>query len=206
MLKPEGMSALHGLPELLNAIRKETDGRPLRVVDFGIGRGSMGTHLRKHLQISFMAGVDIWEPNIEYHRTSRIYDQLILDDVANAWLRARDYDLFFFGDVLEHLPKSVAFEILNSDKAKMMAVRIPLGHYPQGASKQGNLAEVHQWSFYHKDVGLVDKNMAHGVSVCSDNLSSKRGIPKAVSVTDQKFIPDTDKRYYKAYISNLLFT
>lgn len=202
MLVPEGTSLNHGREELIKALRPFIS-QIKTVVDFGCGKGKMGKGIRKIFgsRLHSFHAVDVWKPNIELHKTSGIYTSTTLGRVEELYQNF-PADLWVFGDVLEHFEKREAIDIMNSDLAKFKLIRIPYGEWPQKPSAQGNFAEIHVWSFKHSHLCLVHKEVLYHETLCSDQLSSSRKIPKRIDRF--RDVDIKDKRFLRAYMTNLL--
>lgn len=119
------------------------------IVDVGPGSGTYAELLGDKYKY---IGIEIFEDYIERFDLDSLYEDIIIADIYDI---ASDKvfpkgDLIIFGDVLEHLNKRKAQEVL--DRAlityKHVVVSIPLGKYP-GAVHYGNIHEKHisTWSF-----------------------------------------------------------
>jgi hypothetical protein len=143
------------------------------VIDFGCGRGKMGQQVRKIFGPDIkIIGCDVYDPVIAVARSTGAYDtvqpgsietmvQLLQVSIDTPESTARSIlgitpktrQLWFFGDVLEHMPRDVAMKILRSKVPQFIAVRIPVGPWPQHCDD--NPAESHLWSFYPQDLKEV---------------------------------------------------
>lgn len=117
------------------------------VLDVGVGWGTYSTMLRDY--VSFIDGIEAWQPYFDQFDLRSRYDMLIQDDVRTLatqhWRgKAVPYDLIIFGDVLEHMERDEALEVWAwaHDIARWGLISLPMGHYPQGP-EYGNPFEVH---------------------------------------------------------------
>jgi SAM-dependent methyltransferase len=75
------------------------------VVDLGCGKGAWGRYLpfARGVESAYKVGVEIFRPSIE--QCKRIYDEVVIADVAHMPFRERAFDFVFSVFVLEHLEK-----------------------------------------------------------------------------------------------------
>lgn len=135
-------------------------GASLRALDIGCGSGTYPKLVRE-LMTSKMhwTGIEIWEPYVSQFGLDKLYDVLHIRpalDVLNEAYAALNvsqqpleelYDLIFVGDVLEHMPRPIAKEVLEFCKRLLgprgvLIVSVPIGSYPQG-EYLGNPHEAH---------------------------------------------------------------
>lgn len=104
-------SALAVVPTVLNHMVALD---PSSILDVGAGFGKYGVLFREYCpKHPTMVGVEAWEPYVADHRLRGIYDHLHVGDVLDL----DDYtlnstDVVFMGDVIEHLEKDRALELL----------------------------------------------------------------------------------------------
>ena len=150
-------SAKEGKNVIFNWIAEVPD--PMsRVLDLGVGKGTYSRLFRKHsskLSNAHWIGVEAWEPYInEFNLRSRYHE------IINKDIRLLDYDSFkpidvtFAGDVLEHITKEEAINVVDKvlSICPRLVISIPIIHYPQDALN-GNHYEIHvkdDWS--HKEI------------------------------------------------------
>lgn len=118
------------------------------IVDFGPGEGTysiLGRHLTPN---ATWTAVEIFEPYLERYDLDQKYDKIVIEDMSS--FRPPDYDLGIFGDVLEHLTKERAVQVLRfqASRANHLFISVPIVPAPQGPS-HGNEAEAHlyHWTF-----------------------------------------------------------
>jgi hypothetical protein len=119
-------------------------------VDFGTGEGAMGVLLRRALGRRVeLTGCDVWAPAVRLcRRLPGVYDRVVRADVrgyAGRCAAGRGV-LWCFGDVLEHLPPTDAYDLVRRSSAEWLLMRIPVGPWPQVGFP--NAAEEHLWTFY----------------------------------------------------------
>ena len=120
-------------PAVLHLIwERRPEGRPLQLVDVGPGWGKYGLLVREYVDPSaHLAAVEAWAPYVERHPLRAIYDQVLTVDVLEALnLHARRgdpdthaaatarsalqlADVVLLADVIEHLPKPQALDLLD---------------------------------------------------------------------------------------------
>lgn len=117
--------------------------QPARTLDVGPGAGAYGQLMVRTLPQARRDAIEIWEPYIAQFDLTSLYHQVQVAD-ARAW-DDWDYDLVFFGDVIEHMTESEAREVWTrvSAQARAAIISVPIIHYPQG-EYEGNPYEIHQ--------------------------------------------------------------
>lgn len=117
------------------------------VIDFGPGEGTysiLGRHLAPN---ATWLGVEIFQPYVERYDLEQKYDGIVVSDIRHLEIK---HDLGIFGDVLEHLPREDAVNVLQSQAglSKNLYVSVPIIPAPQGPS-HGNDHEAHlyDWTF-----------------------------------------------------------
>ena len=123
--------------------------RPIkRVLDVGAGM-VIYTQFRRPGQ--HWTAVEIWGPFVKAYDLASKYDHVVVGDMLYMdWRKFAPLDLVLCGDVLEHMTKDNALDILNHalDHARVVLVSIPIVHSEQNAI-YGNPYEVHvkpDWS------------------------------------------------------------
>jgi len=129
---------------------------PKHVLDVGAGFGKWGLLAREYLDIwknrytpsqwkLKLDGVEAWPAYITpLHQY--IYSNLIIkpiQEVTPSW-----YDMIIFGDILEHLEKEAAIDLLHrwEKYCRYMLISTPNGFVAQG-SWFGNHLEIHRSGF-----------------------------------------------------------
>ncbi len=118
------------------------------MVDFGAGAGAFGKMFKFLAPEIKRFAVEGYAPYVERFKLNQFYDGIIVGKIEE--IKWPDGDVAIFGDVIEHLEKKQAIEIIKvaALRYKHLILSIPLGHCPQGAS-QGNELERHlsEWTF-----------------------------------------------------------
>lgn len=114
-------SVIQGKQEIKEWINKQEDIHT--IVDVGAGGCTYPILLGDKYQ--FIA-IEIWAPYIEQFNYKNYYNQIIVSDIRHVILP--DGDCIILGDVIEHLPKQDAWEVLKRVKAKYkhMVISVPL--------------------------------------------------------------------------------
>ena len=120
-----------------------------RILDLGAGSGTYCRRLRgkkkKNISNAYWIGVEAYAPYITEFDLKSLYDEIINEDI-----RKIDYDLLspiditFAGDVLEHMTKEEAIDVVNNSLliSDYVVISIPIIKYPQDAIN-GNPFEEH---------------------------------------------------------------
>ncbi len=96
-------------------------------------------------------GVEIWTPYIEKYDLKNRYDVIINEDIRKIdYSNIGPFDVAIAGDVLEHMSKEDAVNVVDSvlKISNYLFISIPIIHYPQ-AEAHGNPYEAHvkdDWS------------------------------------------------------------
>jgi SAM-dependent methyltransferase len=115
------------IPQILDVVARE---RPRRVLDVGAGYGKFGYLVREYGGAERVDGIDVRPPRFA------AYDRFIVGDVRSIDdLLPPDstYDLALIVEVVEHLTKPEAFELLErlTRRARRVLVTTPLGFRSQ---------------------------------------------------------------------------
>lgn len=207
----DGISVLHGLPKLMKYIVGLNKKQPIKkVVDFGCGKGELGKVIRTYLpSVELLVGVDIWAATIRRRRQDlpKIYDEAIvldfreilkgptkLDQLSSTW------DLWMFGDCLEHVEKEKALSLLTLESSRYIAARFPVGDWKQGAVG-GNTAETHLWSFYPTELLNVNRPPIFCLTACSKDKAKKLSIPQEI----EGMVHNDAFKSTQTYVTNAIF-
>jgi cyclopropane fatty-acyl-phospholipid synthase-like methyltransferase len=123
------------------------------LLDIGCGRGTY-KDLFKDVEVianSNWVAVEVWEPYISQFNLTAKYNKILNEDArALDWKTLGNWDLVFMGDVLEHMTKEQAQELVDLalKHTKYILISIPIVYMPQGADG-GNEYEIHvkpDWS------------------------------------------------------------
>ncbi len=132
------------------------ENRPKSILDIGVGFGSKGVLFREYSDIwdrnlkdwkTIIDGVEIFEEYLnEIHK--KIYNNIHIGNILDIIDTLGDYDLIYMGDVIEHISKPEALDLLEKLKAKGKIVIIVT---PEDIGNQGtvfgneNEAHISQW-------------------------------------------------------------
>lgn len=131
--------------------------RPASLLDFGVGMGEYGFHIRQSLDIGDgllhrdkwkrrIDGVDVFpdykNPIWEYY-----YNEVVVADGRTVLERTSPgkYDMIIACDVIEHFDTADALAVIRRMReiAPWVVITTPNGHYSQG-TLHGNEAETHR--------------------------------------------------------------
>ena len=140
--------------------------KPWSVVDLGPGAGTYSDLLRPlDNGVASWSAVEAWGPYVNQFNLTQKYNHVVVADIRYVDLRLVDPrpDLVIMGDVLEHLPRGDAENLMGDIQSwtKNLVVSLPIVHYPQG-SYEGNWFETHHHHWSHEEVleflgeGVVD--------------------------------------------------
>lgn len=119
------------------------------VIDLGAGAGTYSDLMRGWRPETWWLAVEIWQPYIDRYELRRKYDAVIACDVRDLHFPATPF-ILIAGDVLEHMPRSDAIDILQraQEHAEAVMVSLPVIDYPQH-THDGNPYEEHldQWRY-----------------------------------------------------------
>jgi|ETNvirnome_6_100_1030635.scaffolds.fasta_scaffold03223_7 2-polyprenyl-3-methyl-5-hydroxy-6-metoxy-1,4-benzoquinol methylase len=129
--------------------------QPKSVLDIGVGFGKNGFLCREYTDIwhgrygkenrrTLIHGVEIFEHYIERHH-KEIYDEIFIGNIVEIINSVNKYDIIIATDVIEHLKKEEAVEVLSKIKEKShhAIVTIPINVGTRGAMKQQGLPINH---------------------------------------------------------------
>lgn len=133
--------------------------RPKTVLDVGIGSGTFGLLFREYSDIAAerykkdqwkirIDGVEVWDKYItESHR--HWYNNLYISNILD-FKQTIDYDLVYMGDLIEHIEKERALELLEYIKtwAKNIIITTPAWWHNPEHDPLGNKYE-HHLSFWN---------------------------------------------------------
>lgn len=137
---------------------------PRSFLDIGCGFGRWGFLAREFCDIfqgrydkstwkTRIDGVEVFEEYIRPHH-KYIYDKIYICKIEDFINDMNKYDVIFAGDVIEHLEKSEAKDLLEklfSKYNKSLIVAVPLGNWYQG-EVFGNPYETHRSIWLKEDL------------------------------------------------------
>lgn len=131
-----GDSMLQGKRFIYDIIKHHN---PKTGIDIGCGSG---IYARMFPELDW-TGIEIWEPYIDRFSLDRLYERFILGD-ARRWVPDNKYDIAIAGDVLEHMTKEEAKDLLDKLKScsDVVLISLPVVYFPQG-ELEGNPYEKH---------------------------------------------------------------
>jgi predicted TPR repeat methyltransferase len=124
-----------------------------KILDIGVGSGIYAKLLRNNKIINdiTIVGVEIWKPYISKFNLNELYDTIIQEDARKIdYTKLGRFDLTFAGDVLEHMTKEEAINLVENilSISKTLIISIPIIYMPQD-EYEGNPYEIHvkpDWS------------------------------------------------------------
>lgn len=124
-----------------------------RILDIGVGCGTYSDLIRSagYCHHTEWVGVEVWQPYITQYRLPEKYDAIINQDARYIdWERMGWYHVTFAGDVLEHMTKVEAQELVANilERTEILIMTIPVVYWPQD-EHEGNPYERHvkpDWS------------------------------------------------------------
>lgn len=138
------MSDDRNRPWVLEQLRGQTDLGLIRsAVDVGAGMGGQRQFFGPWLPNCRWTGIEIFEPYVERFRLHNLYSELLIADVRDLD-PLPPADLYFLGDVLEHMPAEDSVKTWNRAREACWRVilGIPVEYTPQGECL-GNPHEAH---------------------------------------------------------------
>lgn len=152
------------------------------ILDIGAGSGTYSDRYSKtwlNRKNFKWIGVEIWEPYVEKYCLNTKYDDIFVGSALDYFKSANNkHDICFMGDVIEHLDKDSAINLvtLGVNSCKVVIVSVPIGHYPQD-EYDGNPYEKHvkdDWSTEEvleslPNVQFYGVEGEIGVFICSKN-------------------------------------
>jgi hypothetical protein len=146
------------IPEVVDILVKE---RPQSVLDVGSGWGKYGVLAREYAEPAIVDAIDVMPPRYQVYDHAFVGDIRELDRVLPK--EAGPYDLALLIEVIEHLEKSDAWELLDRlvRRAKRVLITTPLGFRPQDVPDmpfenhrsgwfpwQFSRYRIHRWKIY----------------------------------------------------------
>ncbi|MEZ4979821.1 MAG: class I SAM-dependent methyltransferase [Chitinophagales bacterium] len=122
---------------------------PKIVLDIGCGAGKYGKLIKSLMRDIFCIGVEIDKAYIKEFDLESVYDRLICTNIATLMGNVDDhFDIVIFGNVLEHLPKSLGIDLLNFFvyRAKLIIINYPFGELQDSYKGHKHEAHISVWS------------------------------------------------------------
>ncbi len=150
--------------QITTCVTKIVATEPASVLDVGCGFGKWGYLCREYLDAfngrwrpedwtTRIDGIEFFEPYILAHQRA-LYSNITIGDIRDLCHSIDEYDLIIAGDVIEHMHKDEAEEVVETLYAKarkMLIVNIPLGKGWDHPAQYGNPAELHRSEWYTED-------------------------------------------------------
>ena len=117
--------------------------KPASILDVGTGWGTYGMICRSYFEdIECLDGIEIWKQNIKpWHK--HIYDNIYHGDILHYEL-SKEYEVYLFVDVLEHIKKKDALALLHRLPG-IKIISVPIGHLPQPIIDNPWEAHISEW-------------------------------------------------------------
>lgn len=132
--------------------------KPKSILDVGVGFGKWGSLFREYLDIMpgrvfpgdwqiRIDGVEVFKKYLDqYKHLSAIYSRLSLGNICEVAESIDSYDLIFASDVIEHIPKSDVYPLVERLKKKSNEIVfiVPIGvAWAKQGELYGNPNEAH---------------------------------------------------------------
>lgn len=143
----KGYSLRNSKPETAEWFR-QNQSTISRILDIGCGSGTYPRLIKQEFglcQDAKWVGVEAWLPYIQEFKLETLYNQVINCDARELdWSKMGRFDVAIAGDVLEHMTKQQAIDLVESvlDHSAWMIISIPIRYMPQD-DIDGNPFEVH---------------------------------------------------------------
>ncbi len=148
-----GYSLRGGKPETAEWFQQNQE-NITRVLDIGAGSGTYVRLIKQEFDLchdSKWTAVEAWPEYIKKFNLESLYDHVINQDVRTLdWNQLGHFSVAIAGDVLEHMTKDEAVELVDKilQHADTLIISIPIVYMPQD-ELEGNPYEVHvkpDWS------------------------------------------------------------
>lgn len=144
--------------------------KPNSILDIGIGFGKWGHLFREYLDIfgsiiwekkdwkTRIDGIEIFEPYIN-DGTKYYYNTIFIGKAEEIIKTVPNYDLIFISDVLEHISKDHALNLIKTiiSKCKYFILNIPLGDNWIHRTDSINKSEAHISAWTQKELESLCK-------------------------------------------------
>ncbi|MBW2121474.1 MAG: methyltransferase domain-containing protein [Deltaproteobacteria bacterium] len=125
------------IPTIIRFLKKT---RPSSILDVGVGNGKIGFVARDYLDVMLgqrntrkdwrvrIDGIEIFSDYIQEHQKA-VYDSIFIGDALDVIQKLERYDVVILGDVVEHLEKERAMDLLDAcaSRCGYMILAMPLG-------------------------------------------------------------------------------
>ena len=147
---PESQQPIEGQKIMINRIVNNA-GLLYSVIDVGAGDGKWG-RLLKGL-VRRIVAIEIWPKCVEKYKLNELYDEVMIRD-ARQFEEWDKFDVVILGDVLEHVPRADALELI--EKLKRSGSRVylttPITPCPQNGTVYKNPHETHLDQWTHEEL------------------------------------------------------
>jgi hypothetical protein len=141
-----GGSIKQGKDTIVKWLKDETS--VTRILDIGAGCGTYYDLFVNEINLfktCHWIAIEAWEPAVIESKLQEKYNSVIIEDVREInWDSLDHIDITFMGDVLEHMTKEQAIDLVDKvmTVSRIGIISIPTKHWPQGAVG-GNPFEIH---------------------------------------------------------------
>lgn len=140
-----------------------SDFLPKKVLDVGAGSGGYGKIIRDLKYECQVDAVEVYADYIQQYKLSEVYDRIFNVNILDFDPDPDNYDLMIFGDVVEHIEKQRAIELLARmrKRASFLWICLPLKvtgrswslGYQQGSTEYAaNINEKHLYDWTYEEV------------------------------------------------------
>lgn len=119
-------------------VRGRFDPKTTKILDIGAGWGKYRTLLPEYK----MDACEVWKPYVEQQELEKLYDKVFVDNICD--IEIDHYDAIIMGDVLEHLDKQDAMDLLPRLFSKSEEVYIVVPYCYAQDEVDDNPYEIHQ--------------------------------------------------------------
>lgn len=116
------------------------------ILDVGCGLGMPMKLIKLRMKVDYATGVDLFQPYLDQLGDKKLHDKYILADVRKMKVEPKSFDLVFASDILEHMPKKDAWELLSDMEKiakKQVIVTTSLGYFYH-PPVDGNPLQLHK--------------------------------------------------------------
>lgn len=125
--------------------------KPKTIIDIGAGEGTYAKLLKKKNQ--HWTAIEAWAVYVEQFKLRELYQQIIIADARYIDSKHLKADLIIMGDMLEHMKKHEAQQLIDTCKkqAKNIIISVPMQHLDQEAY-EGNWFEEHIDHWHYQEM------------------------------------------------------